>query len=117
MAILSGEREKRKGGLRNWKRRRRRRNSAAGDLKLRRRQRPHKRSQQRQPRATPKATQPASPVPAATAGGFLASIGKKVFHKPDCKSVPTIPPENLVKFGTREEATAAGKKPCAICKP
>jgi hypothetical protein len=67
--------------------------------------------------ATPKATQPASPVPAATAGGFLASIGKKVFHKPDCKSVPTIPPENLVKFGTREEATAAGKKPCAICKP
>ena len=60
----------------------------------------------------------ALPAPATPpADGFLASKNSKVFHKPDCKSVPTISAANLVKYVTREEAIAAGKKPCAICKP
>ncbi len=62
--------------------------------------------------------QPVSPVPAALlTNDYVASKNSAVFHKPDCKSVPTISPANLAKFSNREEATAAGKKPCAICKP
>jgi len=69
--------------------------------------------------ATPKPAQTVSTTPpaASLAGGCVASKNSAVFHKPECKSVPTIFPANLVKFGSREEATAAGKKPCAICKP
>jgi hypothetical protein len=49
--------------------------------------------------------------------GYVASKDRKIFHKPDCTSVKSILPQNLVYYKTRDEAIAAGKRPCQICKP
>ena len=66
----------------------------------------------------PTVAQPTQAPPAApAAGGYLASKKSAAFHKPDCRSVATIFPANIVRFATREEAIAAGKKPCANCAP
>ena len=71
--------------------------------------------------ATPAPAQPptavVAPAAAPPAGGYFASKKSAVFHKPDCKSVATISAANLVNYASREEAIAAGKKPCSICKP
>ena len=68
--------------------------------------------------ATPAANQtPPTPPATPVADGYVASKKSAVFHKPDCKSVATISSANFVKYGSREEAIQAGKKPCAICKP
>ncbi len=48
---------------------------------------------------------------------YVASKNSKVFHKPDCRWVQRIKPANLVTFSTRDEAIAAGKRPCKQCKP
>jgi hypothetical protein len=48
---------------------------------------------------------------------YVASKNSKVFHKPSCRSAARIKPENLVTYNSREEAIAAGKSPCKICKP
>jgi hypothetical protein len=48
---------------------------------------------------------------------FVASKNSKVFHKPDCPSAQKIKPENLVTYGSRDEAIAAGKRPCERCNP
>jgi len=50
-------------------------------------------------------------------GGYVASKNSDVFHKPDCSSAKRISPENLVRYATRGEAIAAGKRPCQRCKP
>lgn len=40
------------------------------------------------------------------------------FHKPTCRDVDSIKPENRVDFyGTRDEAIALGYVPCGHCKP
>ena len=48
---------------------------------------------------------------------YIASKNSKVFHKADCSSAKRISPENIVGYNSREEAIAAGKRPCKICKP
>ena len=48
---------------------------------------------------------------------FVASKKGKVFHKPECKAAARISADNLVSYATREEAIAAGKKPCKVCNP
>ena len=48
---------------------------------------------------------------------YVASKNSKVFHKPDCTWVKNILPNNRVFYKTRDEAIAAGKKPCKKCKP
>jgi hypothetical protein len=48
---------------------------------------------------------------------FVGSKSSVVFHKPDCTSVKSILPKNLVYYKTRDEAIAAGKRPCLKCKP
>lgn len=62
---------------------------------------------------------PATPAPRAvdTAGGYVASKNSQVFHRSDCKSAAKISEKNLMRFGTRDEAIQAGKKPCAECRP
>ena len=55
----------------------------------------------------PPKADPAVPV----AGGFVASVNSKVFHRPDCKSAAKISAKNLVHYASREEAIQAGKKP------
>ncbi len=48
---------------------------------------------------------------------FVASKNSKVFHKPDCPFAQQIAPKNLVGYVSREEAIAAGKRPCKRCNP
>jgi len=48
---------------------------------------------------------------------FVASKNSDVFHKASCSSVKRISPNNLVSYATRDEAIAAGKKPCQRCNP
>ncbi|MGD0552383.1 MAG: Ada metal-binding domain-containing protein [Sedimentisphaerales bacterium] len=48
---------------------------------------------------------------------FVASKNSQVFHKASCSSAKRISPNNLVSYATRDEAIAAGKKPCERCNP
>ena len=48
---------------------------------------------------------------------FIASKSQLVFHKLDCPLVKNILAKNRIYFKTKEEAIAAGKKPCTRCKP
>jgi hypothetical protein len=48
---------------------------------------------------------------------FVASKSGQVFHRADCQFAAKILPENLVTYATREEAIAAGKRPCKSCNP
>jgi hypothetical protein len=59
----------------------------------------------------------AAPGAAAPAGEFCSTATGKTFHKPDCKWAKEISKKNIVWYKTREEAVAAGKTPCKICKP
>jgi hypothetical protein len=48
---------------------------------------------------------------------FVASKNSQIFHKASCPSAKRISPSNLVSYATRDEAIAAGKKPCERCNP
>ncbi|HPC96554.1 MAG TPA: Ada metal-binding domain-containing protein [Sedimentisphaerales bacterium] len=71
---------------------------------------------------------PASPVslaenvttvsnPAATVPAFVGSKNSAVFHRADCPLALKIAQRNLVSYATRDEAIAAGKRPCKSCQP
>ncbi len=60
---------------------------------------------------------PAAPTTTPVTEGYVASKNSQVFHRADCKSVATISAKNLVRYNTRDEAIAAGKKPCHDCDP
>jgi hypothetical protein len=55
--------------------------------------------------------------PVAVGYLFVASKNSKVFHRPNCRSANRISTENLVGYASREQALAAGKQPCKLCKP
>jgi len=57
------------------------------------------------------------PTVAPSTTGYVASKNSAVFHRADCKAVSTISAKNLVRYNTRDEAIAAGKKPCQDCNP
>lgn len=48
---------------------------------------------------------------------FVASSAGSVFHKISCHSAQRIKEENLVRYKSRDEAIADGKRPCQRCKP
>jgi hypothetical protein len=48
---------------------------------------------------------------------FVASKNSQVFHRADCQFAQKIAPQNLITYSTREEAIAAGKRPCKSCNP
>ena len=48
---------------------------------------------------------------------YAASKNSDVFHYFSCSYVATITPKNLIRFKTREEAIASGRRPCKKCKP
>ena len=54
---------------------------------------------------------------AASATEYWASKNGKKFHRPTCTWAQKITEKNLVKYKTKEEALAAGKEPCKVCKP
>ncbi len=51
------------------------------------------------------------------AAPFVASKNSSVFHRADCPLALKIAPRNRVTYATREEAIAAGKRPCKSCRP
>ena len=48
---------------------------------------------------------------------YVASSLREPFHKPSCKWVKKISPENLIGFKTRQEALDSGRRPCKVCRP
>lgn len=48
---------------------------------------------------------------------YVASKKGQRFHRPDCRYAKEIPPEELVKFLTREEALEEAYLPCGLCEP
>ncbi len=70
-----------------------------------------------QPSAVSSEETPPSPALAAEATGFVASRNSSVFHRPTCPSATRISERNRVTYATREEAIAAGKRPCKRCTP
>ncbi|HUT53360.1 MAG TPA: Ada metal-binding domain-containing protein [bacterium] len=62
---------------------------------------------------------PGASLPPDAAGEekYCASRSSKVFHLRTCPQAARIKPENLVRFKTREEAMAKGRKPCKLCSP
>ncbi len=70
----------------------------------------------RRPRAEVREAEEEKAQPQADAP-YVASKRSEVFHKADCSSAKRISPENLVSYGSREEAIADGKRPCRRCNP
>jgi phosphatidylserine/phosphatidylglycerophosphate/cardiolipin synthase-like enzyme len=66
---------------------------------------------------THRAEAPTIPAPADVSDGYVSSKNSAVFHKSGCKSAAKISAKNLVHYNTRDEAIAAGKKPCHECNP
>ncbi len=48
---------------------------------------------------------------------YVSSKNSKVFHKSSCSLAKSIFPKNIIYYKTRDEAIAAGKRPCKICQP
>ena len=48
---------------------------------------------------------------------YIASKSSKVFHKSTCSHAKRITPEKIVKFATKEQAMATGRRPCKTCNP
>lgn len=48
---------------------------------------------------------------------YIANIGTKRFHLPDCASAKNIRPDKQEVFLTRLQALLAGYEPCGRCKP
>lgn len=55
--------------------------------------------------------------PPATSGKYVASKESDKYHYPWCRWAEQIKPENRIYFQTKEEAEAAGYKPCGVCNP
>jgi hypothetical protein len=54
---------------------------------------------------------------AGTEQKYVASKNSKVFHIVNCSSAKTISTQNLVTFGSKDDALASGKQPCKKCNP
>ena len=48
---------------------------------------------------------------------YVASSKAEPFHLPNCSSATRITSEHLQSFKTRDEAVAAGHRPCKNCNP
>ncbi|MBN1362082.1 MAG: hypothetical protein JW993_15920 [Sedimentisphaerales bacterium] len=64
---------------------------------------------------------PASALPRNAAGAsgypFVASRNSSVFHRAGCRMARNISEANRVEYSSRDEAVAAGKRPCRTCNP
>ncbi|HHT11182.1 MAG: hypothetical protein QM279_09425 [Atribacterota bacterium] len=52
-----------------------------------------------------------------TYGNYCASKNSDFFHHCLCIYVHNILAENLIRFNTRNQALATGRRPCSVCKP
>jgi competence protein ComEC len=46
---------------------------------------------------------------------YIGNYRSRVFHRPECGNLPEI--ENRITFTNRDDAIAAGFRPCKLCKP
>ncbi len=60
---------------------------------------------------------PGPPRPPVAPGEIVGSTVKDFFHRGSCEWADKISAGHLLRFKTREEAIAAGKRPCSVCKP
>lgn len=61
--------------------------------------------------------EPEEKTPSTVSTYYVASKKSDVFHYPDCYWANKIAPYNLIKFKSREEAIASGRRPCKVCNP
>lgn len=57
------------------------------------------------------------PATGNAAHGFAASRSSRVFHRDDCANVSHIKAAKVVRFASRDEATASGRRPAKDCNP
>lgn len=48
---------------------------------------------------------------------FVGSRSSQIFHRPTCRHVKRIRPENLVTFPDADGAVQVGRRPCRTCSP
>lgn len=48
---------------------------------------------------------------------YIGNRNSKVFHFPSCQSVADMKEKNKIPFAAREDAVAAGYRPCRRCNP
>jgi beta-lactamase superfamily II metal-dependent hydrolase len=56
-----------------------------------------------------------SSVPSSSPGGYIGNKNSRIFHLPDCQSLPQ--PHNRAIINSREEAISQGYSPCGNCNP
>lgn len=52
-----------------------------------------------------------------SASGYSASRSSQVFHRANCSIGKQIAPQNLLRFHSRDEALASGRRPAEDCQP
>ncbi|MBN2515076.1 MAG: thermonuclease family protein [Deltaproteobacteria bacterium] len=57
------------------------------------------------------------PIAKSDAVQYAASRKSNSFHRASCGYVMRIKPENLIYFGSRQEAINSGYIPCSVCHP
>jgi len=53
----------------------------------------------------------------AGSGAYVGNANTRVFHYSSCSYVNRMKEGNKVYFSTRDEAIAAGYRPCKVCNP
>lgn len=74
------------------------------------------------PETTPKPTKnptpkPTEKPPVSSQGRYVGSIDSDKYHRPSCRWVKKILPENEIWFDSAEDAEAQGYSPCGTCNP
>ena len=63
------------------------------------------------------ATNPQTTTAVCTKPLYISTSSKKIFHKLDCEWAQEINKTYAVYYSSREEAIAAGCRPCKVCNP
>lgn len=60
----------------------------------------------------------AAAAPSVSAAAYIGNVNSQIFHYENCRfGGKRIKEVNRAYFDTRDEAIAAGYRPCQVCKP
>ena len=60
----------------------------------------------------------AAATPSVSAAAYIGNVNSQIFHYENCRfGGKRIKEVNRAYFDTRDEAIAAGYRPCQVCKP
>lgn len=60
----------------------------------------------------------ATAAPSVSAAAYIGNVNSQIFHHENCRfGGKRIKEVNRAYFDTRDEAIAAGYRPCQVCKP